>query len=558
MKKRIWIYPIICLIFGGCLWAYFSRSTPKPQFDLSDLWVSSRPLPEKIAIDAYLSGNSARGVQDLLRAVQSYKRVLEQDPENVKVLDDAYMLAAIQCVLGEITPYLDKLTSSNMLSDYAKVVGAVQQNNLDKAVGLLTKKSPHNVDSFLMPLIKTWIYAQKGSKENALKEVGLLKEDPFIVGYQKVLLGTYFKDNELIQRGINQIGDNDIPAIGYFPLLKKEIAKSGNWERSALYKKYTELMASYPVTADLLFQIGQTELTANQGLAEVLYLTSALGGKGKLSREEALALNSMALLLDPQKQISLVWGAELAEGLHLPQVALFYYQRLKYHSATLTFRKTSDLILLGRTSEALPQLEELEKTNKTSVPLLTLLGQVYQEQKQNEKALAIYDRLISLLEKNSQNKPLVMAYVNRGILHGPKESEKMLEDLSKAHILDPENAMLLNDLGYHQLEMGLVEEGFDLVQKAHQKKPNDPYILDSLAFGYWKKGQSDKALPLAERALDLMPQSALINAHLGDIYASLGRRREASFQYKKALDLGTDLSDSLTQELNQKLKGEEQ
>ena len=132
----------------------------------------------------------------------------------------------------------------------------------------------------------------------------------------------------------------------------------------------------------------------------------------------------------------------------------------------------------------------------------------------------------------------------------------MLLDLKKAQTLDPENAMLLNDLGYHQLELGLIDEGFDLVKKAHFKKPNDPYILDSLAFGYFKKGQFQIALPYAEKALDMMPQSALINAHLGDIYAGLKRFREAQFQYKKALDLKTDLSEEMLQQLTQKLKGE--
>ena len=337
-------------------------------------------------------------------------------------------------------------------------------------------------------------------------------------------------------------------------MLQKIIAKKGNWEQAVLNQKYQELQKTYPATADILVQTGETEITPSKGIAEAFYLVSALGGGGHFTREESLAANSLALLLHPDKQISLVWGAELAEGLRLPSVALSYYKRLRFHSATLGFKEAAALMLLHQTQQALPKLEQLEKTNQTSVPLLTLLGQAYQDTHQREKAIAIYNRLIPLLEDAPKNEPLIQAYLARGLLYGPQESTKMLRDLKHAQTLAPDNAMLLNDLGYHQLEMGLVEEGFDLVQQAYQKQPNDPYILDSMAFGYWKKGQANVALPLAERALDLMPQSALINAHLGDIYAALGRHREAGFQYKKALDLKTDLDESLAQELTRKLK----
>ena len=393
-------------------------------------------------------------------------------------------------------------------------------------------------------------------KEKALSALNTLSSYPFVAGYQKVLLGTYFKNNDLIQKGIIQMGDHDVPAIGYFPLLQKIITETGNWETSALYKKYQELEKTYPATADLLVQVGQVDLTAQKGLAESFYLVSALGADGHFTREESLATNTLTLFLDPDKQLSVIWGAELAEGLNLPKVALSYYQRLKFHSATLEFKKAADLMLIDHNEEALSLLEKLEPTNKTSIPLLTLLGQAYQTEHLPQQALAIYNRLIPLLEADFKNKPLIQAYMTRGILYGPEASDKMLTDLRHAQKLDPENAMLLNDLGYHQLETGLIEEGFELVQKAHQKKPNDPYILDSLAFGYLKKGQAQIALPFAEKALDLMPQSALINAHLGDIYAHLGRHREAGFQYKKALDLNTDLTEVLIQELNDKLKEE--
>ena len=554
MKKRLWIYPILCLSVTLLVIMYLKNPIPTISWEELDLWNTKRPLPANIAVDAYLKGNMARENKDLAEAVQAYVAVLEKDPENISLLEDTYTLAMIQGTLAPVLPYLKNMKDHKLLLDYAQASAFFQDNHPEKALALLAHKKNGKADALLAPLVRAWLYAAQAEKEKALNEINSLTGFPFVAGYQKVLLGTWFQEDDLVQKGFKQIGDNTLPAIGYFPLLQNIISKKGNWEKAVLNQKYQELQKTYPATADILVQTGETEITPSKGIAEAFYLVSALGGDGHFTREESLAANTLALLLHPDKQISLIWGAELAEGLRLPSVALSYYKRLRFHSATLGFKEAAALMLLHQTQQALPKLEQLEKTNRTSVPLLTLLGQAYQDTHQREKAIAIYNRLIPLLEDAPKNEPLIQAYLARGLLYGPQESAKMLKDLKHAQTLAPNNAMLLNDLGYHQLEMGLVEEGFDLVQQAYQKQPNDPYILDSMAFGYWKKGQANVALPLAERALDLMPQSALINAHLGDIYAALGRHREAGFQYKKALDLKTDLEESLAQELTQKLK----
>ncbi len=38
-----------------------------------------------------------------------------------------------------------------------------------------------------------------------------------------------------------------------------------------------------------------------------------------------------------------------------------------------------------------------------------------------------------------------------------------------------------------------------------------------------------------EKAVELMPVDPVVNDHLGDIYWAVGRKREAEFQWKRAL-----------------------
>ena len=48
-------------------------------------------------------------------------------------------------------------------------------------------------------------------------------------------------------------------------------------------------------------------------------------------------------------------------------------------------------------------------------------------------------------------------------------------------------------------------------------------------------GRYDEAVPHLERAAQLEPIDPIINDHLGDGYWSVGRKREAHFQWRRAL-----------------------
>ena len=43
-----------------------------------------------------------------------------------------------------------------------------------------------------------------------------------------------------------------------------------------------------------------------------------------------------------------------------------------------------------------------------------------------------------------------------------------------------------------------------------------------------------------EKAIQLMPVDPVVNDHLGDVYWAVGRKREAEFQWKRALSFKPD------------------
>ena len=103
------------------------------------------------------------------------------------------------------------------------------------------------------------------------------------------------------------------------------------------------------------------------------------------------------------------------------------------------------------------------------------------------------------------------------------------------------DAIVLNYIGYLWLEDGKrIDEAGNMILEAYNKYPLDGHIIDSLGWLFYKIGNYAKAVEYLEQASDMNPANAVISDHLGDAYWSFGRKNEAEFQWRHALDLKED------------------
>ena len=113
--------------------------------------------------------------------------------------------------------------------------------------------------------------------------------------------------------------------------------------------------------------------------------------------------------------------------------------------------------------------------------------------------------------------------------------------------------MVLNYLGYSFLEMGTnLDEAMALIRRAVDQRPDSGHIVDSLAWGYFLLGEYEAALVPMERASLLMPVDPIVTDHLGDVYWAVGRKREAEFQWRRALSF--DPEPELAERIRRKLE----
>ncbi|MEQ9315826.1 MAG: tetratricopeptide repeat protein [Henriciella sp.] len=156
------------------------------------------------------------------------------------------------------------------------------------------------------------------------------------------------------------------------------------------------------------------------------------------------------------------------------------------------------------------------------------------------EALVVFNQLIAADE--AQRSPDWRLYYARGAIHERLGYWPLAEaDLKTAKALNPTSPDVLNYLGYSWVDRGLnLEEGFDLIRKALALRPQSGAITDSLGWAYYKTGRFEVSIIYLERAAELEPGLAEINDHLGDAYWMAGRKREARYQWQRAISQSDD------------------
>jgi tetratricopeptide (TPR) repeat protein len=103
--------------------------------------------------------------------------------------------------------------------------------------------------------------------------------------------------------------------------------------------------------------------------------------------------------------------------------------------------------------------------------------------------------------------------------------------------LEPENAQVLNHLGYMLAESGRqLDEAVKFVQRALDLDPGNPYYLDSLGWAYFRRGDLDQAEKFLSPAAAQLPKNAEVQAHLAELHARRGRWQDAITAWTRALE----------------------
>ncbi|WP_345812789.1 tetratricopeptide repeat protein [Paraburkholderia sp. PREW-6R] len=124
----------------------------------------------------------------------------------------------------------------------------------------------------------------------------------------------------------------------------------------------------------------------------------------------------------------------------------------------------------------------------------------------------------------------------------------MEAQLRKLIQTQPDNPQAYNALGYSLADRGQrLAEADKLVEKASSLAPNDAFIMDSVGWVKYRMGDTSDAIRLLRKAYDIQP-NAEIGAHLGEVLWKTGAQDQARAAFRDARKLEPD-NDTLVKTL---------
>ncbi|SEG75982.1 tetratricopeptide repeat protein [Marinobacterium lutimaris] len=145
--------------------------------------------------------------------------------------------------------------------------------------------------------------------------------------------------------------------------------------------------------------------------------------------------------------------------------------------------------------------------------------------------------LESALKRDPADVSLLYTYA---LLIEPQDPQKMLSNLERAIELDPQNGMLQNALGYSlTLYTEDYERAHDLISKALEQHPDDAAVLDSMGWVLFKLGRAQEALNFLQRAYDAS-EDPEVASHLVEVLWQLDRTEEAQRLLQENLEKSPD------------------
>jgi tetratricopeptide (TPR) repeat protein len=283
--------------------------------------------------------------------------------------------------------------------------------------------------------------------------------------------------------------------------------------------------------AELLREQGRNEealalLDTLDENTEVLYIAGALlEDLGRFAAAGATwqRLASLADVADIDRHAWLT--GVLAEVLELDREAASWYARVGGAAAAQArLRQAVVLARLGRDDEAMMLLRSLRQQSGTEVLEQTWLieGQILTDSGHLDRAVALYSDALAELPDSIE-----LLYARAMVAVRAEQLELAEQDLRTIIQRDPENPIALNALGYTLSDRtDRQREALRLIERALALDPENAAILDSMGWVLYRLGQPEAALEWLQKAAEAEAHPEIV-AHLVEVLWQLARRDEA-------------------------------
>ncbi|TZG28048.1 tetratricopeptide repeat protein [Sphingomonas montanisoli] len=477
-------------------------------------------------------------------AAQNYGRLLAEAPGDKGLALRAYrqaLTAGDFRLASKAAGELDRIGALPADGTLLLLSDAVAAKDWVKARVLCDRIDKEALFSFLLPVIRGWVAVGAGDS-NPLRAMDTPGQSQLANSYardHRILIALVAgKRDEAVQSIRALIAQGDVRSLRLRLAVAAFVAKTGDRETAAslLDGRAPELEAARARLAAGKTLPGAIDDPAD-GLAELftqLAVDVKSGGRSPMS----LQLARLATYVAPANTGARIAAADLLSGAEYRDSALKLIDGVSpddplYDAARQV--RTSILTAKGDKQAVLAELQRTAAQPGATPSNFADLGQILSDLSRPQDAAAAYGRAVAM-NKAAGTPNWVYLFLMASTLDEAGQWPAAKTALAEANAIDPQQAIVLNYLGY-----GMLEHGEDLavaqayIERASALDPSDAAISDSLGWLYYKRGNYAGAIAALERAIVADPSEPVMHDHLGDAYWATGRRIEARYAWRAAL-----------------------
>jgi tetratricopeptide (TPR) repeat protein len=207
------------------------------------------------------------------------------------------------------------------------------------------------------------------------------------------------------------------------------------------------------------------------------------------------------------------------------------YQLANFQAAASGLQKGNAAAAKQLLESAEENYKQILKTSANSVEVWLHLGAVQQQLGQTDAALASFEQAGAADPKSRD------AFLNQAMLLERLNRKKEAADAyNKVLNLDPDNALVLNNLAYMSADLGTnLDQAQTYAERAKKKAPNNADVADTLGYVYLQKNLNVQALQIFRQNVQDHPEVSSFHFHLAMALLKQGDKQGAKAEASKAL-----------------------
>ncbi|MFZ8878623.1 MAG: tetratricopeptide repeat protein [Paracoccaceae bacterium] len=504
----------------------------------------------------YLAAQSAMRANDFGFATQYQSRVLTIDRDNAAATRDllfSYVaLGRLQDAIPVANLYSDR-GADDFVTNLIVLLGQIEDEDFAGLSKTLENEGNFSLNPFIREVLTAWTEHGLGNVQEAQRIIDDILGRPgfeTFAAFHRAMMHLADGKNADALQGLGGFENTSGILTNRALLIKTALLQQmGQSDHARAFFNANFSVNSSPESAAILRNLDNNEpivsglpRTVSQAMSEIFF-TLALFIREQVDPSATLVYARIAEALNPQSAEVKLFVAGVLEELDQYKLALNVYEKVgaedpKYYTTQIS--KARAMRRSQRVDDGIDVLNDLAAAYPDVPVAHATLGDFLSRQDRYDEALTAYNAAISMYE--AQNNVRWQLYYARGIIHERlKIWPNADQDFRSALALNPDQASVLNYLGYSLIERGeKLDEAMEMITKAVEIEPNSGYIVDSLGWGKFRLGQYEEAVPDLERAAELMATDPIVNDHLGDAYWAVGRKNEARFQWRRALSFNPE------------------